>query len=120
MALLPQDRRGHLAIHGPLTLDAGKLARKIAAARGRVARYRRARAAWIVSDQAILGGTPVIKGTRMTVYSVLGRIDAGETLDVVAAENPDLAREALEAAVIFASANPMRGRPSGRPWARAG
>ena len=115
----PEDMHGHLVIHGPLALDTGRLAAMIKAARKRVARYRRGRAHWIVSDQAILGGTPVIKGTRITVYSVLGRINAGETLDAIAEENPDIPREALEVAVIFAKANPMRGRPSGRPWAPA-
>lgn len=110
---------GHLVIHGPLTLDAKKLAPKIKAAVKRAERYRHARDRWIVSDETIMGGTPVIKGTRMTVYSVLGRIDTGETLEAVAEENPDIPLEALEAAVIFGKANPMRGRPSGRPWARA-
>ncbi len=115
----PENMHGHHVIHGPLALDAGKLAPKIKTAAARVARYRRARAKWIISDAAVMGGTPVIKGTRMTVYSVLGRIDAGETLDAIARENPDILPEALEAAVVFAKANPIRGRPSGRPWVAA-
>ncbi len=115
----PENMHGHHLIHGPLALDAGKLAPKIKAACKRVARYRRARAEWIVSDAAIMGGTPVIKGTRMTVYSVLSRINDGDTLDVIAQENPDIPPEALEAAVVFAKANPIRGRPSGRPWVAA-
>ncbi len=115
----PENMHGHYLIHGPLALDAGKLAPKIKAAAARVARYRRARAKWIVSDAAIMGGTPVIKGTRMTVYSVLSRINDGDTLDVIAQENPDIPPEALEAAVVFGKANPIRGRPSGRPWVSA-
>ncbi|HEX9836458.1 MAG TPA: DUF433 domain-containing protein [Alphaproteobacteria bacterium] len=118
-ATAPENIGGHLVLDGPLTLDAKILAPKIKEAIKRAERYRRARRRWLVSDAGIMGGTPGIKGTRMTVYSVLGRINAGETLDAIAEENPDIPREALWAAVIFAKANPMRGRPSGRPWARA-
>jgi uncharacterized protein (DUF433 family) len=33
----------------------------------------------------------------------------GDSLDEIAAENPDLPREAFEAAVLFAKAHPLRG-----------
>ena len=74
--------------------------------------------AFIVVDEEIKGGTPVIRGTRMTVYAVLGRIDHGETIDDILADNPDLTREALEAAINYARAHPLVGRPGGRPWAK--
>ena len=61
---------------------------------------------FIVVDAAIQGGTPVIRGTRMTVYSVLGRIDHGDTIDDILEENPDLARDAIEAAITYARAHP--------------
>ena len=79
-------------------------------------RYKESRDAHIVSDPDILGGTPVIRGTRMTVYSVLGRLQDGDNIDDLTADNPDIPREAFEAAAIFARAHPLRGRPSGRPW----
>ena len=77
------------------------------------------RDAHIVSDPEILGGTPVIRGTRMTVYSVLGRLQDGDSIDELTADNPDIPREAFEAAAIFARARPLQGRPSGRPWRNA-
>ena len=80
--------------------------------------YRAARDALIVTDEAIMGGTAVIRGTRMTVQSVLGRIEHGETLDDILDDNPDLSREALEAAIIYARTHPLIGRPGGRPWAK--
>ena len=83
------------------SIDVGRLAGE---AVERAARYARARDAHIVVNPAIKGGTPVIRGTRMTVHSVLGRVDGGEALDDVAEDNPDLAREALEAAVVYARA----------------
>jgi uncharacterized protein (DUF433 family) len=71
----------------------------------------------IVIDDGIMGGTPVIRGTRVTVYAVLGRIDHGETIDDILADYPDLTREAIEAAIIYARTHPLVGRPDGRPWA---
>jgi uncharacterized protein DUF433 len=35
---------------------------------------------FIVVDAIVQGGMPVIRGTRMTVYSVLGRIEHGDTI----------------------------------------
>lgn len=72
----------------------------------------------IVEDEGIKGGTPCIRGTRMTVYSVLGRVDHGDTIDEIAEENPDIPREALEAAVVHARAHPLVVRPGGKPWLR--
>jgi uncharacterized protein (DUF433 family) len=74
--------------------------------------------AHIVVDEEIKGGTPVIRGTRMTVYAVLGRVDHGETIDDILADNPDLTREALEAAINYARSHPLVGHPGGRPWAK--
>jgi uncharacterized protein (DUF433 family) len=85
----------------------------------RAERYRATRDALIVIDPAIKGGTAVIRGTRMTVYSVLGRVEHDDTIDDIVAENPDLSREAVAAAIIYARTHPLMGRPGGRPWADA-
>jgi uncharacterized protein (DUF433 family) len=82
-------------------------------------RYLASRDAHIVSDPDILGGTPVIRGTRMSVYSVLGRLQDGDNLNDLVEDNPDIPKDAFEAAAIFARAHPLRGRPSGRPWRNA-
>jgi uncharacterized protein (DUF433 family) len=82
----------------------------------RVAWYARARERWIESSLDIMGGTPVIRGTRMTVYAVAGRVAHGETVEDIVADNPDLPREAIEAALAFARGNPPIGRPGTRPW----
>ena len=79
-------------------------------------RYRSARDEFIEARGDILGGTPVIRGTRMTVYAVLGRLQGGETIDDLVEDNPDIPREAFEVAELFAKTHPMRGRPGGRPW----
>lgn len=78
--------------------------------------YRDARDRYIVSDPDILGGTPVIAGTRLTVYAVLGRLQGGDLMDGLAEDYPDLSPKAFAAAELYAKAHPLRGRPSGRPW----
>lgn len=80
--------------------------------------YREARDRYIRSDPEILGGTPVIDGTRIPVYAVLGRLRHGDTLEDLIDDYPHVPRDAFRAAEIYAAANPLRGRPSGRPWAR--
>jgi uncharacterized protein (DUF433 family) len=107
--------RGHWEIVPALTVDIGRL---VGDRMSRASRYCSARDRYITVDEDIKGGTPVIRGTRMTVYSVLGRIERGDTVDDLAAENPDIPREAFEAAVLYARANPLVGRPGGRPWER--
>jgi uncharacterized protein (DUF433 family) len=94
-------------------IDLGRLVGDVVA---KTEKYRTARDAFIVADEAIKGGTPVIRGTRMTVYSILGRVDHGDTIDDILFENPDLTRAAIEAAVIYARTHPLVGRPGGRPW----
>lgn len=84
----------------------------------RTLRYMRTRNALIVHDPAIMGGTPVIAGTRMTVHAVAGRVERGETIDGIA-EEYGLSAEAVEAAVIYAKAHPLVGRPGGRPFKTA-
>ena len=79
-------------------------------------RYREARDRCITSNEDILGGTPAIAGTRITVYAVLGRLQDGDTIDDLLDDYPEVAREAFEAAELYARAHPLRGRPSGRPW----
>lgn len=79
-------------------------------------RYRKARDLYIATDADILGGTPVIAGTRITVHAVLGRLRDGDTVDDLMDDYPDVPREAFEAAELYAKAHPLRGRPSGKPW----
>ena len=71
---------------------------------------------WIEHNPQIKGGTAVIRGTRMTVYSVAGRVANGDSIDSILEDNPDLCRDAIEAALAFAHANPLVGVPGGRPW----
>ena len=85
----------------------------------RAARYGRAREDHIAVDPDIMAGTPVLRGTRMTVYSVLGRLNGGDSIEDIVDDNPHLTREAVETAALYARTHPIVGRPGGRPWAKA-
>ena len=92
------------------------LERRAADCLRRAVEYKTARDRYIASDPDILGGTPVISGTQLTVYAVPGRLQDGESVDDLVEDYPDVPREAFMAAGLYARAHPLRGRPSGRPW----
>jgi uncharacterized protein (DUF433 family) len=111
-----QVRNARIELARAVELDVGRLVGDVME---RAEHYRLSRDKWIVIDESILGGTPVIRGTRITVYSVLGRVEHGETIGELASDNPDIPREAFETAVIYARTHPLMGRPGGRPWVSA-
>ena len=51
----------------------------------------------------VLGGKPVIRGTRISVEHVLDSLAAGETIDELLVDYPFLSREDLLAAIEFGS-----------------
>ena len=112
---LDSEHPDELVIGDLVRIDASKA---LAEARRRLRLYARAREL-IVSDPTILGGTPTIRGTRITAEAILGRIEAGDSIESLVQDYPYLDREAVEAATLYARANPPRGRPSGKLWRRA-
>ena len=101
-----------LVIGEVVRIDAG---RALAAACRRLALYDRARQI-IVSNPAIMGGMPTIRGTRITAQSILGRLESGDNVESVLEDYPCLDRDAVEAAALYAKTNPPRGRPGGKLW----
>jgi len=57
----------------------------------------------IVSDPEIMMGKPVLRGTRITVESVVERVGAGENVDAIVDSHPRLTREMVLAAISFAA-----------------
>ncbi len=51
----------------------------------------------------IMGGKPVIRGTRLPVETVLRKLGAGMSVDAIIADHPRLAREDVLAAQAFAA-----------------
>jgi uncharacterized protein (DUF433 family) len=57
----------------------------------------------IITDPAIMGGKPVIRGTRIPVEIVLRKLGAGMTFDEIIADHPRLKPEDIHAAQSFAA-----------------
>jgi uncharacterized protein (DUF433 family) len=57
----------------------------------------------IIVDPAICNGLPIVRGTRITVETVLGYLSAGDSVDEILAEYPDLKREDVAACLAFGS-----------------
>jgi uncharacterized protein (DUF433 family) len=57
----------------------------------------------IVIDPAIMGGKPVIRGTRIPVEIVLRKLGAGMTVDDIVADHPRLTAEDIHAAQSYAA-----------------
>ena len=57
----------------------------------------------IQSDPSIMMGKPVIAGTRMTVELILEKLAAGESVEQIVDAHPRLTKEAVLAAIDFAS-----------------
>ena len=71
----------------------------------------------ILSDPEIMGGTPCIKGTRLTVYVVAARIRGGETVaELLDGYPPEFTEEHVRAAIEYADRVPFEEHPDGRPW----
>lgn len=68
----------------------------------------------VVTDPEILGGTSVIRGTRVPVYDVAASVVAGIPMERILASYPSLRQEQVELAALYAEANPQRGRPRQR------
>jgi uncharacterized protein (DUF433 family) len=78
-------------------------------AHDRLARLSEARDL-VVMDEDVLGGTPVIKGTRVPVYDIAASMDAGISMKRILSAYPGLDEKAVELAALYAAANPQRGR----------
>jgi len=62
----------------------------------------------IVSDPAVLGGKPRIRGTRISVHHVLEFLASGQSRDDFLAAFPHVDAEGVAAALRYAAANVQR------------
>jgi len=60
---------------------------------------------YIVRDPAICGGEPIVKGTRVTVRTVLASLAEGLSVDEILREFPTLDDAAVRAIIAFAAAS---------------
>lgn len=76
----------------------------------RLERLDAAREMVTISDD-IMGGSPVISGTRVPVHDVAAAMAAGIPVKEILEDYPSLTEDKLELAALYAEANPLRGRP---------
>jgi uncharacterized protein (DUF433 family) len=60
----------------------------------------------VTSTSAVLGGEPVIRGTRVPIYDVAASMKAGHPIQRVLEAYPGLDVDHVSTAVIFARVNP--------------
>jgi uncharacterized protein (DUF433 family) len=57
----------------------------------------------VESDSKVMGGKPVIAGTRITVELILEKLAAGESIEQLLEAHPRLTVESVRAALAFAA-----------------
>ncbi len=65
----------------------------------------------IVRDPHVAGGEPVLKGTRVTLRTVLASLAEGATTAEILADFPTLSEEDVRAAIAFAAASAQEDLP---------
>jgi uncharacterized protein (DUF433 family) len=67
----------------------------------------------IARDPRIAGGEATIKGTRVTLRTVLASLAEGATTEEILEDFPTLSREDIRAAIAFAAASAQEDLPVG-------
>ncbi len=65
-----------------------------------------------VSDSEILGGTPVFKGTRVPVNSLLDYLEGGDSIDLFLYDFPSVGREQVIAFLEFTKRGVLEAIPA--------
>jgi len=65
----------------------------------------------IVRDPHVVGGEPVLKGTRVTLRTLLASLAEGATTNEILADFPTLSEEDVGAAIAFAAASAQEDLP---------
>lgn len=99
---------GPVRASGAVIVDVGV---QLARAEEAVARYRRLMRR-IEVDPEVQRGQPVLRGTRMTAYTIAAIAEVGTPVAEILRHYPSLSAEQVEAARLYAVAHPRRGRPA--------
>jgi uncharacterized protein (DUF433 family) len=69
----------------------------------------------IVRDPAICAGQPIIRGTRVTVRTILGYLAHGDSTAQILSDFPSLTEDDVRAVVAFAAASTSEDLPAPTP-----
>lgn len=67
----------------------------------------------IIRDPAVCGGQPTIKGTRVTLRTILASLAEGATVPEILGDFPTLTEEDVRAVIAFAAASAEEDIPLG-------
>ncbi len=65
----------------------------------------------IIRDDKICGGAPIIKGTRVTLRTILACLADGETPDTIITAFPTLTKKDVYAVIAFAATSALEDIP---------
>ncbi len=66
---------------------------------------------YITQDAGVVGGEPVIRGTRVTLRTVLASLADGDSVEQIVAAFPTLSREAVFAVIAYAAESAKEDMP---------
>jgi len=67
---------------------------------------------YILRDPQICGGEPVIKGTRVTIRTILASLAEGASIEEILKDFPTLTEEDVRAVIAFAAASAEEDLPT--------
>jgi uncharacterized protein (DUF433 family) len=108
----PGPESGYSLEVGPLSLSAEP---DIHSVNQRLTELKEVRAV-IVRDPEVLGGEPVVAGTRIGVYFLAELAGQGAEAQELLEDYPALTPHTLQAALTYARVYPRRGRPRKAAW----
>ena len=73
----------------------------------------------IATDDAVLSGTPCVRGTRIPAHDIAEMLANGDDAGAIRDAWPELTEQQIEAAALYARAYPRRGRPRNAPFWRS-
>jgi uncharacterized protein (DUF433 family) len=69
-------------------------------------------AQYIERDTQVCGGEPVIKGTRVTLRTILASLAEGDSIDEILRDFPTVTEEAIHAVISFAANSAQEDLPA--------
>ena len=66
----------------------------------------------IVREAGVCGGEPVIKGTRVTIRTILASLAEGATLEQILRDFPTVSEDDIRAVIAFAAASAQEDLPA--------
>lgn len=105
-----QKPRAAKVAESALSVDVRPIESAIRSRRAALERARRT----VTVDPDVMDGAPCLKGMRIPVHDIAAMIANGDERSAVLKAYPQLTRERIDLAVLYAEAHPRRGRPRRR------